>query len=568
MARRTWRVLLGFVGPAPGDWTDRSLLERFAEAGEETAFAELIRRHGPMVLAACRRVLSCEADAEDAFQATFCVLARKASSGGWRHSIGNWLYTVAYRIACRARARTARHRQQERAAAAMRAAAAPVEMDPQLGCLLDQELARLPEKYRAPLVLCYLEGQSNEEAARTLGWPKGTVQGRLARARELLRMRLTRRGIALSIGAAGMLETDMALAAVSGNLLHATVHTALQFAARQTTPDAVPASVAVLAEGALHSMQLTKVRVAILGALAVGMLSGAGFLTVCHGGRVPMPQAMAAPPSVISDRRPAIVGPVSVQALAVPLPPEETEKAAAVTAFSAGIVDRTDGVVYAVNTAGGIDALDLQTGKLQWQTQKRIVCWHLTIDGKKLFVRVRQRKSEVKIAVLDITKNGKTLLTSEALSFPDWVQPYRWFDHYSVGQAPAGIPYSRDSRQFEARERVDNGQLLIDWKARLKRVTFSEGRIISEKEGRGDFVVDLNTGKVKATFSEGRVQFDGKTMDQIHQAQVGDYELRVQEDQSGGGFVSGHTRTLIVTDKGSDKKLWQHPIKSYLVFEP
>jgi RNA polymerase sigma factor (sigma-70 family) len=186
---------------APGD---DELLGRFLagdEATSEEAFGALVVRHGPMVLGVCRRTLGTAQDAEDAFQATFLVLARNAASIRDRRVLGRWLYEVAYRIAIRAKGRLARRRVKEREAAEMAAAIHPSECDPawlELKPVLHEEVNQLPEKYRSAVVLCYFEGRTNEEAAALLRWPVGTVKGRLSRARDLLRSRLARRGLALS----------------------------------------------------------------------------------------------------------------------------------------------------------------------------------------------------------------------------------------------------------------------------------------------------------------------------------------------------------------------------------
>jgi RNA polymerase sigma-70 factor (ECF subfamily) len=195
---------LHHLAGAPGldGLSDGQLLERFARCGDQEAFTALVRRHGPMVFGVCRRVLRDGPDAEDAFQATFLVLFRRARSLRRGGSVANYLYTVAYHVALRARADAARRQRQERQVLDMPRAESQVEdVWRDLQPVLDEELNRLPEKYRAPVVLCYLEGKTNEEAARLLRCPTGTVKGRLARARDLLRARLARRGMALSAGA-------------------------------------------------------------------------------------------------------------------------------------------------------------------------------------------------------------------------------------------------------------------------------------------------------------------------------------------------------------------------------
>ena len=236
--------------------TDGQLLERFVAAQEEAAFAALVRRHGPLVLGVCRRLLRCRADAEDAFQATFVVLFRRARSLDRRGSLAGWLYTVAYHVALRARAAAARRRLQERRAAEMpqtecHAEAVWRDLQP----VLDDELNRLPEKYRAPVLLCYVEGKTNEEAGRLLRLPVGTVKSRLARARETLRRRLTRRGITLTGAALAAVLAEKAAANVPSLLAASTVQTTLLLASGEAATASVPA--VALAEGVLKAMFAT-----------------------------------------------------------------------------------------------------------------------------------------------------------------------------------------------------------------------------------------------------------------------------------------------------------------------
>jgi RNA polymerase sigma factor (sigma-70 family) len=181
--------------------TDGELLGRFAQRHEEAAFASLLRRHGPMVLSVCRRVLHRIHDAEDAFQATFLIMIEKAHRLRRPELLDKWLYGVAYRTALHARQRAARRSEREREAAVMSSdALSDSEIESrELRRVLDEELHRLPQKYRAPLVLRYLEGKTNKEAARLLGWPSGSISYRLARGRELLRGRLQARLAVLTV---------------------------------------------------------------------------------------------------------------------------------------------------------------------------------------------------------------------------------------------------------------------------------------------------------------------------------------------------------------------------------
>ncbi len=216
--------------PAPADEpTDDQLLKKYCTKRDEDAFAVLVHRHGPLVWRVCRRVLGPSPDAEDAFQATFIVLVRKAGTVRWKTSIAGWLYQVAHRVALRCRARIARHA----AALADHRTAAPPRLpessDDDRRTTIEEEIARLPESLRLPVVMCYVEGLTNGEAARRLGCPEGTVASRLARARERLRRRLRARGIAV-VGAAALVEalSDGAAAALAPALEKATVGVAGQ----------------------------------------------------------------------------------------------------------------------------------------------------------------------------------------------------------------------------------------------------------------------------------------------------------------------------------------------------
>jgi RNA polymerase sigma factor (sigma-70 family) len=277
------RKLIGRPPEGPAD--EAALLERFVHQHDEAAFAELARRHGPMVLGVCRRILQNADDADDAFQVTFLALACKARSVRDGRALASWLYRVASHTALRARANATRRRRQERQAPA------PPCPDPtteagwrELGPVLDEELSRLPEKYRAPLVLCCFEGKTNEEAARSLGWPAGSLSKRLARGRELLRRRLARRGF---IPAAGLLATIVseATAAVPGPLAQATVRAALLIGAGRTAAGAVPASVAALLRQTLQAMLLKRLKWALMVFLVLGLLGMATALGLRQAGR-------------------------------------------------------------------------------------------------------------------------------------------------------------------------------------------------------------------------------------------------------------------------------------------
>jgi RNA polymerase sigma factor (sigma-70 family) len=268
--------------------SDAHLLERFA-TGDEAAFELLLWRHGPMVLGTCRRLLRREQDAEDAFQVTFLTLARKAGAIGKREAVGSWLYKVAYRAALQVRAAAER---QPPAAPPGAEPAAPEEASAaearELRPVLDEEVGRLPEKYRAPVVLCYLEGRTYEEAGRLLGCPTGTVAIRLRRARERLRVRLTRRGLAVP---AGLVAAALVPAAAPG-----AVPAALFRATLESAAGPAPARLGTLTEGLVRSMFASKLK-AVTAAVTVALAAlgtGAGVL-LSQGPGKPAGAAPAAP---------------------------------------------------------------------------------------------------------------------------------------------------------------------------------------------------------------------------------------------------------------------------------
>jgi RNA polymerase sigma factor (sigma-70 family) len=248
----------GGAGPTDGD-----LLERFVLHKEESAFEALMRRHGPMVLGVCRRILGNEADAEDAFQATFLVLVRKAASIKSRALVGNWLHGVAHSTALKARAMNNKRRTKELRAAAQCRPESASEVWQQLQALLDEELGRLPENLRVPIVLCDLEGKTIRQAAQQLGWPQGTVASRLARGRTLLAKRLRCHGLNLSGGAlAAVICESVVSAAVPAPLASSTIKAVAWLADGSTGAGVVSAKVIALTEGVIKAMLFSKLRLA------------------------------------------------------------------------------------------------------------------------------------------------------------------------------------------------------------------------------------------------------------------------------------------------------------------
>src|SRR5262245_61958593 len=269
----------GVEDPRQRDFSDLDLLQRFVKDHDEAAFAVLIRRYGRTVFSVCRCVLPCESDAEDAFQATFLVLARRAESIRKGQSLGSWLYGVAHKTALKARANAATRRSHE-AKALVLAASSPVDdlTWREVQAVLHDELNRLPEPLRAPLILCYLESRTLDEAARALGCGKGALRGKLERARQLLQSRLARRGI----GPMAFVGVLAVTTTASADLVVSTAQAASSVAAGGAATAVVSAQVAALTEG-VNAVFASKVKIVAAMLLLVGALS-AGIWFLGSGG--------------------------------------------------------------------------------------------------------------------------------------------------------------------------------------------------------------------------------------------------------------------------------------------
>jgi RNA polymerase sigma factor (sigma-70 family) len=267
------------AAPAGDGLTDTQLLQRFVADKDETAFEVLVWRHGPLVYRVCRRLLRHDADVEDAFQATFLVLVRKAAAIRNRAAVAGWLHQVAQRVSQRARAaQRTTEPYPDTDLAAPRGQDALLWRDQR--AVLDEEIGRLPAKYRDAVVLFYLSRHTTAEAARQLGCPRGTLLSRLAWARQRLRQRLTQRGLTLSAGAlAAWLAKERALAAAPTLLISRAVRAAMAHATgKAAAAGVVSARAATFMEGVLRSMFLTKLRItAAVGLLAIVMVLGVGL---------------------------------------------------------------------------------------------------------------------------------------------------------------------------------------------------------------------------------------------------------------------------------------------------
>jgi RNA polymerase sigma factor (sigma-70 family) len=297
--------------------TDGVLLERFVTTRDEAAFAALVERHGPLVLSVCGRVLRHNQEAEDACQATFLVLARKAAGIRKRTSVSSWLHGVAYRIALKMRVRQTRRSRHQKPLADVALPDNTAELTwRDMQVVLDEELNRMPDKYRAPLVLCYLEGKTRDEAAQHLGWTPGTLRGRLERGRELLRARLSRRGLGLSAALLGsVLAQRAAPAAVPAEVAVATIKAALPFlTGKKATPGVTARALALALEASKGGWGIP-LKIAAVVCLVLGVLAGGPALVAPRTGAAhpltvnqeeePKPAApQAAPPRPGSGKQP------------------------------------------------------------------------------------------------------------------------------------------------------------------------------------------------------------------------------------------------------------------------
>jgi RNA polymerase sigma factor (sigma-70 family) len=310
--------------PGSADTSDADLLTRFATARDEAAFELLLWRHATMVLSVCYDVTRDEQLAEDAFQATFFALVQKAGAIRDRQSLGAWLYRVAYRVALRARSHKLKRAARERYDIDLPSLAATAESPDEtvlseMRSLLHEQVQRLPLKYRLPIVLCHLEGLTHDEAARQLGWPKGTVSGRLSRARDLLGKRLCRRSATLPAALAALtLATPPASAIVPATLVRTTLRAGLLIAMGRAIIDTAPASVAALTKGVLQAMFWTKVRLTTSWLLALGLVGG-GIGLVARGGLIAQPAPLESA-AVAAQDTPAVqsqpAGPEPAQGVA------------------------------------------------------------------------------------------------------------------------------------------------------------------------------------------------------------------------------------------------------------
>jgi RNA polymerase sigma factor (sigma-70 family) len=386
------------------DLTDRELLARFMSHRDESAFTLLVRRHGPMVFSVCRRVLGDSHEAEDVFQATFLVLVHRTRSIRRQESVGSWLYGVAQRIGLRARAQSAARRHREREAGNMQGARSVDDLTlHDLRSVLGEEIGSLPEKYRAPIVLCYLEGKSHSQAAKELGWPKNSVTNRLSRARELLRRQLERRGIGLGAGALATALTDMATAAPMPALLTVkTVKAAAIIAAGKVVAGGyLSARASALAEEAIAGIVSIKGKLVLM-LLAVGLTIGGAGLAGYSGLAETSQPALAVKAQAAARDEPA----VGKREISDAVPPGAVVRLGSdhLRAMTDSLCFSDDGKTLVGTDRGLFRTWDAATGKL-----------------RAVIVRTLPVKEEGRVSPLVRTSDGKTLLfTAEAGDVEVW----------------------------------------------------------------------------------------------------------------------------------------------------
>ena len=377
------------IGPGDGE-----LLTRFANDRDDSAFEAILRRHGPLVLRVCQRVLREPSAAEDAFQATFLIFLQKVGSISKGGSLASWLHGVAYRTAARAKANAGRLQITPRPEDVRNTSgqlAATSLADPlsesswrEARAVLDEELNRLPEHYRAPLVLCYLQGQTQEEAGRVLRLSRGALSRRLTRARKMLRARLSRRGVTLSVGLLLHLLADAAAARVPALLVLATLKAARHVV--EGTAGVIPARVATLLDVGVGAIGLAKPKVAAA-ALAVVLLGVGAGLFAC----------LAPPETTVGKGGPAAGRHPAVK-------PAESK---GVTALAArATLERHGDIVW--SSVFSPDGKTLVTVGGQWGKQGEVVLWD--VATRKVRARVEEPMG-VRSAVF--SPDGKVLATAD-----------------------------------------------------------------------------------------------------------------------------------------------------------
>jgi RNA polymerase sigma factor (sigma-70 family) len=449
---------------------DAQLLERFVagrdEAGE-AAFRALVERHGPMVLRVCQNVLGDRHDSEDAFQVTFLVLARNAGSIRKQRSLGSWLHGVAHRVALRAQTAARRRRIHERKVLTRLETATPgAEPGEDLrdqAAALHQEIAHLPEKYRAPIVLCYLQGMTHDQAANEMGWPVGTVRGRLARARDLLRARLTRRGLALPAGliAAGSLP-ELASAAVPAALVEATVRAALG----STAAGVLTRTAALLLQAVLRNLAVVRFVRQAVPLLMIALVAGGAAMLAYSGGtklsgeRTSIAKVKRTSPPVQSDVATNPLPPGAVARLGADRFLHASFPTQIAYAPDGSTLASFDGALYLWDPLTGRERRRIETG---WGNGIGHVQFAYSPDGRSLAVNAQEIRDETTPA------EGRKVFQWTELYDPTTGRKIRRFEGNGMSD---GLAFSPDGRVLAGAGFLDEKPVITLWDVatgRMKR---------------------------------------------------------------------------------------------------
>jgi len=417
--------------------SDRELLRAFATDNDQDAFALVVTRHAPLVWGVCRRILGHHHDAEDAFQATFLILARRAGSIRWRSSVGGWLHTVAQRLAVRARQQTQQRRIQERQVS--QASSGDTSLR-ELAAVVDEELRHLPAKYREPLLLHYLEGITAETAARQLGLSRAAFYNRLTRGREMLRERLSRQGLSLATPLLASALTGEAESA-SGSLIQATIGVV-----RGNAPERV----AALAAEALGVTAVTKLKISLALGLLLGMSTGGVAILTLREPMSPLPQAARPPEPSKAEEKSA----VRVDRYGDPLPPGVSARLGTLRFRAPGEIGALafapDSKTLLVSSHGGMFLFDALSGKRLRRIPSASPSWRpeellmFSPDGKRLIARGDKITDSSVVRVVRVWELASGHQTQE----------------YDIGQFVLWVGWSSEAQPL-ALHIEDNGTLYL-----------------------------------------------------------------------------------------------------------
>jgi RNA polymerase sigma factor (sigma-70 family) len=560
------RLKRGMVAETLADQSDRQLVEQFLNRHDEAVFEAIVRRHGAMVYRVCWRVLQHHQDAEDAFQATFLLLAQKLRNLRKHASLASWLHGVAHRVSLKAKAKaeavTRRHHEQ--------LARVAQEMPPdevtwgELRAVLDAELAGLPEKWRLPLVLCYLEGRTQDEAAKQLGWSKRTLRRRLEEGRAALGGRLSRRGVVWPAALSAVLLSDcVTSAAVPSGLVNSTVEAASLLAAGQAAGGIISAKVATLTEGVSKTMFTSKLKNAtaalvLVAALAVG---AGGLLYQTQAAEPQPPPAKAEKPAAREGDKP--------QAAPKPIVVKEDAYLKRVAWSQDGEVVATIGTTFELIEKGDEKILvpsdtvklwDPRTGKLKGsvpQEEKYTSVSALAFSPDKETVVIASGRSyereipEVEVRLLD----AKTLKLSHKVSDVSFGVVFRW----------SAVAFSPDGKRIALAGRDEGGYCVKLWDVKNKKLiggTKAGERLLDDPaKVPPERKIDVTC----LAFSPDGKLFAGGDRDgkiRLFDGQTGEAKAVLDDQHSGsveGIAFSPDGKTLLSGSQDKTAKVWDLP---------